>query len=119
MLPPEWLYKSCRGAAPTRLATLLGGLLERPNGEAKRGLMSLKNSRTASASILRPSGSAPIDAPESASAMRAASAQKATRERSLEGVPARTLLVCSPRLATLGPLCTGEPENRKGGAGDL
>src|SRR6185436_8168223 len=30
-----------------------------------------------------------------------------------------TLLVCSPRFATLGPLCTGEPEKRKGGAGDL
>src|ERR1700757_4317510 len=31
---------------------------------------------------------------------------------------ASTLLVCSPRLATLGPLCTGDPEKRKGGAGD-
>src|SRR6185369_1958255 len=29
-----------------------------------------------------------------------------------------TLLVCSPRFATFGPLCTGDPEKRKGGAGD-
>src|SRR6185312_12714497 len=29
-----------------------------------------------------------------------------------------TLLVCSPRLATLGPLFSAEPEKRNGGAGE-
>ena len=38
---------------------------------------------------------------------------------SLRPASASTLLVCSPRSATFGPLCTGEPEKRKGGAGDL
>ena len=38
---------------------------------------------------------------------------------SLRPASCRTLLVCSPRSATFGPLCTGEPEKRKGGAGDL
>ena len=32
---------------------------------------------------------------------------------------ASTALVSSPSAATLGPLCSGEPEKRKGGAGDL
>jgi hypothetical protein len=74
----------------------LGGLLDRPNGEAKRGLMSLKNSITASASISRPSASVPIDARASARAARAASAQKATRERSLDGVPAVSVIWPAP-----------------------
>src|SRR5690349_1229068 len=29
-----------------------------------------------------------------------------------------TLSVCSPRAETFGPLCTFDPENRKGGAGE-
>jgi hypothetical protein len=33
------VYRSWHGAAASRLATALGGLLQRPNGEAKRGLI--------------------------------------------------------------------------------
>jgi hypothetical protein len=65
----------------------LGGLLQRPNGEAKRGLMSGKNCSTAIASILRPSAAAPIAVPVSVSARPATSAQKATFDRWLEGSP--------------------------------
>src|SRR5262249_40659076 len=36
-----------------------------------------------------------------------------------ETCSASTPLVCSPSSATLGSLCSGEPEKRKGGAGDL
>ena len=64
----------------------LGGWLDRPKGEAKRGLMSLKNSITTIASISWPSAWPPIEALVSSSARAAASAQKATRERSLDGL---------------------------------
>ena len=67
-------------------------LVERPNGEAKRGLLSLKNSMTASASTWWPSMWPPIFAPVSSSAFAAASAQKATRERLLDGSPVMSVI---------------------------
>ncbi len=96
MFPPEWLYSSLRGEACRRRATLLGGLVERPNGEAKRGLMSLKNSITAIASTLGPNMWPPIFALVSSSAALAASAQKATRERLLDGSPVVSVIWPQP-----------------------
>jgi len=74
----------------------LGGLLQRPNGEAKRGLTSLKNSSTAKASILRPRASTPMEAPASPNATRATSAQNATWERSLKALPAKSVIWPQP-----------------------
>ena len=45
--------------------------------------------------------------------------RSASTSAALSPASASTLFVCSPRSATLGPLCRAEPEKRKGGAGDL
>jgi len=58
--------------------------------------MSEKNSITAMASISWPSAWPPIAAPVSSSARFAASAQNATRERSLEGWPVLSVIWPAP-----------------------
>jgi hypothetical protein len=87
-------------------------LVERPKGEAKRGLMSLKNSITARASILRPSISGPIAEPPSLKARRAASAQKATRERALAGLPSQSVIWPQPtRTGVRGSIISSVPRS--------
>ena len=60
---------------------------KRPNGEAKRGLMSGKNSSTATASILRPSASAPIDGAAVGESEAGRLGTEGDVRASLEGLP--------------------------------